>query len=639
MKGVTSEVIADVRQRADIVEIVSDVVVLKRAGKLFKGLCPFHNEKTPSFHVNPERGIFICFGCNERGDVFAFVQKTKGLGFIDAVRDLAHKYGVQLVETTEDRREYDRRAMFLMLYQQANEYFRKLLHDPTQGLQARDYLYRRGVTDDIIERFQLGYAPNTWDGLLTYLINANKVTPQTLAEAGLARNKADTNKYYDLFRHRLMIPIHDEQGRVIAFGGRTLGDDQVKYINSPESPIYTKGDHLYALHQAKEAIKQHDNVIVVEGYFDAITAHQYGFTETVATLGTALTEKQAKLLVRYTESKRVFLCFDADNAGQRAVNRGTETINQIAEGIGIELRVIAVPGGKDPDECLRSQDQSAGGPAAFAQAIERAPLLVDYQLEQCIAGIDVRSHTGRIEAARLVVPILAQIKNAVGRGEYIRQWSLKLRVPEEELLSDVGQYRRQNRLGATPAAVDPKVRLRAAQKNAPKAGYIEAERHLLALFLMSKDDHENARNALSEDRLIDPAHQRIKEAMEGIGKFGSPEDFQYRLMDRLGPDPQASAALVDIILKVEELQRQNLPREVILKDNRARILQEKLNQGKTHLRALLLTASSDQEQAELQSKIMYLQQLETQALRSAQSDDDLADIRRKIDSLLPETIK
>jgi DNA primase len=563
---------------------------------------------------------------------------VKNIGFVDAVRELAHRYGVPLLETNEDRREYDRKTLLLLLYQQANEYFRKLLFDPTQGAVAMDYLQRRGLTPEIIDEFQLGYAPNSWDGLLNYLCEANKVTPQTLAEAGLVRNKAETNKFYDLFRHRLMIPIHDEQGRVIAFGGRTLDpNDQVKYINSPESAIYTKGDHLYALHLAKQSIKRNDRVIVVEGYFDVITAHQYGFTEAVATCGTALTEKQAKLLVRYSDNKRVFLCFDSDAAGVKAVDRGTQTISHIAEGIGIEMRVIAVPGGKDPDECLRGSGEHAGV-EAFARAVQKAPLLIDYQLDKAIASIDITLHTGKIEAARLVVPILAEIKNAVARGEYIRQWGLRLGLREEELLSDVGQYRRQQKIGVHAPAVDPKLRQRMANKNAPRAGYLEAERQLLALFLMSKEDHRVALAALADESMIYPAHQRIKEAVEGVGQFTSAEDFQHRLMDRLGPDPEASAALVDVILKLDEAQKQNLPREVILKDNRARILQEMLIQGKNKLRALLQQAS-DEEQAELQSKIRNLQQLELQALRGAETDDQIAEIRRKIASLLPETIK
>jgi len=637
LKAVTTEVISEVRNRASIVEIVSDVVVLKRTGKTYKGLCPFHNEKTPSFHVNPDRGIFICFGCGEKGDVFAFVQKTKSLGFGEVVRDLAHRFGVQLVETTEDRRDYDRRTLILMLYQQASEYFRRLLRDPSEGLVARDYLNRRGVTEEIIEQFQLGYAPNTWDGLLTYLTSANKVTPETLAEAGLVRHKQETNRHYDLFRHRLMIPIHDDQGRVIAFGGRTLGDDQVKYINSPESPIYIKGDHLFAFHQAKESIKQRDGVIVVEGYFDAITAHQFGYSQTVATLGTALTERQAKLLVRYTESKRVYMCFDADAAGEKAVTRGTQTISQIAEGIGIELKVIRVPGGKDPDECLRGDGENSGA-AAFEQALNTAQLLIEYRLDQAVAGIDIKTHTGRIDASRLIVPILADIKNAVGRGEYIRQWSMRLAVKEEDLLFDVGQFRRSSR-AAFQSPQDGPARSRAAQKNAPKAGYIEAERTLLALYLMSKDDHQAVQEALNDEKLVQPIHQRIKEAIDGVGKFTTVDDFQYRLMDRLATDAEASKILVDVIMKVEELTRQNSPREVILKEARARILKEIITEGQNKLRALLPTVSLDEEQAQLQSKIIQLKQLETQMLRCAQTDDELADFRRRIDSLLLETIR
>lgn len=636
MKGVTTEVISEVRSRADILEVVSEVVVLKRTGKAHKGLCPFHPEKTPSFNVTPERGIYKCFGCGEAGDVFAFVQKIKGLNFLDAVRELAHKYGVQLVETEGDRKEYDRRSQFLMLYQQACEYYRHLLQDPREGQIARDYLERRGITEEIIEKFQLGFAPNVWDGLLRYLGDANKVSPDTLVEAGLVRHKPDTDKYYDLFRNRLMIPIQDDQGRVIAFGGRTLGDDQIKYLNSPETPIYTKGDNLFAFNQAKDAIKSKDSVLVVEGYFDAITPHQYGFDNTVATLGTALTERQAKLLVRYTESKRVYLCFDADVAGERAVDRGMETMSNIAEGIGIELRVVRVPGGKDPDECLRAGENGSGA-LNFGQAIAQAPLLIDYQLQKAVSSANIETHTGRIQGARLVVPILAGIKNAVARGEYIRQWAVKLAIREEELLSDVSSFRRQNRMGLAPVQRDPETQARAAKKNSPKDGPIDAERQLLALYLNSSDDHGLVRDLLANDCFADPVHQRIKLAIEGVGKFNTAEDFQAQLMDRLAPDPEAKKVLVDVIFKGDEMERQNLPRAVILKEFRARILQEKLHQELKRLRGLLPQASSDHEQVVLQSRIMRLKQLETQALPTAQTEEQLDEIRQQIDSLLLET--
>lgn len=633
MKGVTPDVVADVRSRANLLEVISDVVALKRAGKEYKGLCPFHSEKTPSFHVNPEKGIFKCFGCGEGGDVFQFVRKTKRIEFHDAVKELAQRYGVQLVETEVDRRENDRRSLLLLLCEQAAQYFSKLLHDSREGEIARDYLKRRGITADTIEKFKLGYAPAGWDGLLRYLMDANKVSPDTLVEGGLARRKPETSSYYDLFRNRLMIPIIDERGRVIAFGGRTLSDDQVKYLNSPETPIYHKGQTLYAFNVAKESIQTKDRVIVVEGYFDAITAHQYGFGETVATLGTALTESQAKLMIRYTESKRVYLCFDADSAGEKAVDRGMETLNTTAQGIGVSLRVIRVPGGKDPDECLRSDDPEAG-PNAFQKAIETAPLLIDYRLERAIAGHELHSHIGRIDAAKAAVPILSEIQNAVARGEYLRTWAARLGIRDEDLISDVGEFRRRMRYGQSQDPRQDEATKRAKLQNMPKPGYIEAERQLLAMYLVSKQDFERVRETLQDDRFIDAVHQRIKEEIEGIGKFVSGQDFQLQLMDRLGADAEASRCLVDIIYKAEEIQRQNLPQEVILKDARARILKERLNLEKQRLRVLTQQATSEEAAMDLQSRILKLKHLEQQELPAAQTQTELEQVKLKVDALV-----
>lgn len=631
MKGVTSEVIAEVRGRANIVEVVTEFVVLKRAGKEYRGLCPFHSEKSPSFHVNPDKGIYKCFGCGEGGDVFAFLQKIKNLDFIDSVRDLAHKYGVQLVESQQERQEYDRRTTILMLYQHAAEFYSRMLKDAEQGAVARDYLQKRGITDDIVERFKLGYAPPGWDSLLRYLTSATKAAPATLEEAGLMRRKPESSSYYDLFRNRLMVPICDEQGRVIAFGGRTLGDDQVKYINSPETPIYTKGQHLFGLHLAKESIRAKDAVIVVEGYFDAITPHQYGFTNTVATLGTALTEQQARSLVRFTESKRVYLAFDSDAAGMKAVERGGETLNQTAEGVGIELRVIRIPGGKDPDECLRmpaAPDQPSGA-ELFADALQNALPLVDFQLHQAIEAGNLSNHTGRIEAARKLIPILAQMKNAVARGEYIRQWSMKLGLREEELLADVGQFRRDNRL--TPRAVPS---WQARQNSRPerasvKVGFFEAEQRLLALYLTSREDQEQVSAVLADERLISPAHQRIKEAIEGVGsQFSTVEDLQYKLMDRLAPDKEASSALVEIILKVEDIRRQNAPIMNLLVDLRGRLLQERLTQSLQLMQTKMRATRDDSELTTLQSRIIQLRSL---SLVSATTLDEIDELKYKIE--------
>ena len=633
MKGVNNDVISEVRHRARIVDVVSEIVVLKRSGKDYAGLCPFHNEKTPSFRVNPEKGIFKCFGCGEGGDAFTFVQKIKKVGFIDSVKELAQKYGVALIETAAEQGEYDKRSRLLLLYQQAAEYYAHLLQDPNEGQMARDYLERRGIDEETISSFKLGYAPMAWDGLLTYLTESAKCSQETLVEAGLVRRKAESNHCYDLFRNRLMIPIHDEQGRVIAFGGRALGaDDQVKYLNSPESPIYTKGEHLFGLNVAKEHIKQKDSVIVVEGYFDAITPHRYGFKNTVATLGTALTERQGKLLMRFTESKRVFLCFDSDAAGEKAVSRGMETLSQIAEGIGIEMRVIRLQGGKDPDEFLRQSDKAAG-PDGFQRCINEAPLLLDYQLEKAVADADLSSASGRIDASKLLVPILARIKNAVARGEYIRQWALKLRLHEEEMLADVSQYRRQMRLGSEPAQRSRPTFQQA--KNAPKVGSQDAELSLLSIYLLSREDYEMMREKWQVQKMNNPVFQRIKEAIESIGKYNSSNDFWSSLQNELAEDTEATQKLWDLAAKADEIKKQNLPLAVILNDFESTLRKERLLKAINTLSLRLKQKPGEEEEVELTVKFQQLKGLQDRMQLAL--EDELDEVNRKLDALLLET--
>jgi DNA primase len=681
VSGVTREVLSEVRSRANIVDVVSETVVLKRAGKDFRGLCPFHKEKTPSFHVSPEKGIFKCYGCGEGGDVFAYVQKIRGLDFPDTVRDLANRYGVQLVESVEQRQEQDRRSMIRALYEEACIYYQSLLSHPEEGAFAREYLERRGMDKAIIEKFRMGYAPNSWDGLITYLTQKMKVSAHFLEEAGLVREKQGGGSHYDLFRHRLMVPICDGDGKVIAFGGRTLGDDQVKYLNSPETPIYRKGDHLFGLHLAKDSIRKNDSVIVVEGYFDAITPHQFGFTNTVATLGTAMTESQARLLVRYTDSKRVFLSFDSDPAGQKAVERGIETLSQIAEGIGIELKIIRIPGGKDPDECLRATE-GPGGPDGFRKALEEAPLIIDYEVENAIRDLDMTLHTGRIEASRRVVPIISRIKNSVARVEYVRQAASLLNVREEELLADIRQYRKDNRLD-TDSRMSPfqssggggyqnrqggggggyqggggsdgpkkfkdkdgKWKVKPAPdpfSEAPMprnardiggAGLISAERQLLAHYLVSRDDLEIVSRALGDWNLITPEHQEIKSAIEGIGtQFNTMEDLQYKLMDRLAAEVELRQPLTEIILKVEEIRKQDLPVQVVISNYKSRILQERLKTVISKMRQLLGMSNDDAQITEMMTRINELNLLNKVELLSARTLEDLDDLKCKIEAV------
>ena len=636
MRGVTSEVIAEVRSRAQILDVISEVVVLKRSGKDYKGLCPFHNEKTPSFHVNLEKGIYKCFGCGEGGDVFTFVQKTKGVEFVDCVHDLAHRFGVTLIESSGEKQEYDRRSLTLLLYQQASGYYHRLLNESPQAAAARTYLAQRGIDEQMISQFKLGYATGSWDGLLHYLGEANKVTPASLEEAGLVRRRRDSTSYFDLFRNRLMIPILDEQGRVIAFGGRTLGDDQIKYLNSPETAIYTKGQHLFAFHLAKEAIKTLDSVIVVEGYFDAITAHQAGFKNTVATLGTALTSQQAKMLVRYTDSRRVLLSFDVDQAGFKAIDRGIETLNQVAQGVGVDLRVINLQGGKDPDECLRGDN----GVELFTRAIKEALPLIDYQLAAAVQSVNLSTHIGKIEAAKRIVPILAQIRNSVSRGEYVRQSALKLGIKEEELLSDVLQFTKENRLSFS--STNQRVQQVHIANNSERLtkrhsgmtdGTTKAEQSLLALFLISSDSYEKAYQALKQEELITPTHKRIREAIYALGShFNNLEDLEYKLRDRLAAAHEDSKALIEIILKAQEMKEQNEPIEAMLKDFRKRLMQERLELATSKL-LMLLRSNGDSEQSVLQSKIRELGKLKI-ALPVLTEMSEIEALKGKIDELI-----
>lgn len=714
--GVTKEVTAEVRARASILDVIAESVVLKRAGKEYKGCCPFHNEKSPSFHVNPEKGIFKCFGCQVGGDVFVFVQKSRGLDFLDSVRYLAHKYGVPLVESEQDREAYSKKSHIKTIYEQACVFYQKLLADPQEGAFARDYLAKRGITDETIAKFRLGFAPAGWDGLISFLSTSSQVTTSILAEAGLVREKQGGGSFYDLFRNRLMVPICNSEGDVIAFGGRALAaDDQVKYINSPETPIYTKGNNLFAFHHAKAAIKENDSVIVVEGYFDAIMPHQCGFTNTVASLGTALTEAQAKLLIRYTESKRVYLSFDADKAGAAAVERGVEMLGTVAEGIGVDLRVLRVPGGKDPDECLRQPD----GPEIFRRAIDRAPVLIEYQLDTAVDGINLGTHTGRIEAASKVVPILSRLKNAIARGEYIRQSSSRLKIGEEELLHEVRTYRRDHKLdrgdqrysdrfsgeglGYSPGGYQNKGpggyqkgsggyqnkgsggfqskgsgdfrsgggggsdrtgsggknfqgkgyqnksggrfepqeaghRPSAFPQREPRAskvpsGVTDAERRLLVLYLTSRDDYDRISAALADETLLTPAHQRIKEELEGIGgNFNTMEDLQYQLMDRVATDEEVAALLTEIILLVDETKKQKAPWTVLLTECISRILKERINDLNVSFRKLLATAEDDSVAITIQSKMLELQKV-TNQFQTAKTMEELKSVRGEIDAL------
>jgi DNA primase len=455
---IPQEVIDQIKDRTDILDVVSGYVSLSKAGQNFKGLCPFHAEKTPSFMVSPSRQIFHCFGCGAGGNVFTFVMKMEGTSFPETVRELGVKAGVEVPVTQGARPQQDsgNKERLEQLNEAAAAWFRKSLLDPDQGKEARAYLSGRGMTRDTIDAFGFGWAPQAWDGLLRHLTKGG-CTPADLLAAGLivqkeqaGRGLKDASGYYDKFRSRVMFPIHDLRKKVIGFGGRILGEGMPKYLNSPETPLFSKGRALYLLERAREtAGKTTDTLIIVEGYFDAIALHQAGITNVVATLGTALTPDHIRTIRRYVT--KVVLLFDPDPAGVRAALRTLDLF--VNSGIGV--RVVSLPAGDDPDTFIRKQ-----GPAAFMQLQERAPSLLDFAVEHSLAQAASGVIEDRIRSVDEILRILQKTGHRIEKEECLRRVAERLGISQQRLIERYPELAaKEERLGGrrggrqdTPAA-------------------------------------------------------------------------------------------------------------------------------------------------------------------------------------------
>ncbi len=372
-------VIREIHARIDIGTFIGQYVSLKKRGTDLVGLCPFHGEKTPSFHVHPDRGFFKCFGCGVGGDVIAFVQKLENLPFPEAVRVLASKAGVELeAEDPRAARARSEREAIYEANQIAAAYFARMLRSE-EGAGARAYCERRGFSSATIEKFTLGFAPEGWSGL-TDELRSQGVDLALAARAGLVK-PSQRGGYYDFYRNRLMVPTYATTGEVIAFGGRALDESEPKYLNTSTTPVYTKGDHLFALNVARRAAQRDKTLVVVEGYLDCIALHQAGFENAVAALGTAFTEKQASELRKYAEF--VYLCYDADAAGSAAATKSIDIASKVIEHTGSSVRIVTLPEGEDPDSFVR-----AHGAAAFSRLLETAKPSVEYKLDLRIDGLN-----------------------------------------------------------------------------------------------------------------------------------------------------------------------------------------------------------------------------------------------------------
>ena len=385
------DTIEAVKQRVDIVDIVSDRVVLKRQGKDFAGLCPFHDEKTPSFTVVPTKQMYYCFGCGAGGNAIKFLMETDKQSFGEVVMALAKRYQIP-VKTLDPQQHQEvqrqlslREKLYEILAVTAN-FYRHALRQP-EGSQALAYLReKRELAEETIQGFNLGFAPPGWQTLYHYLVETKNFPVELVERAGvIVPRKGDRTGYYDRFRNRLIVPIADLQGRTIGFGGRTLGDEQPKYLNSPETELFAKGKTLFALDKAKQAISKNDRAIVVEGYFDAIALHAAGIENAVACLGTALNREQIHGLLRYTDSKQIVFNFDADRSGQNAAERAIDEMADLAYQGEVQLRVLTLPDGKDADEFLKA----SGSPDDYRALIAGAPLWIDWQIGQIVGDEDL----------------------------------------------------------------------------------------------------------------------------------------------------------------------------------------------------------------------------------------------------------
>ena len=451
MANSIDELITQIKDRLDIVDVVSQQVILKKNGNHYWGLCPFHKEKTPSFSVNPSRGIYKCFGCGAGGDAITFIMKTQNKEFMDVIKELADKFGLEMPQKFHKSESKEIKDEMIKACAKAAEFYnlRLLMDKEPETLNVIDYLTSRGITKEIIQKYNLGIAPKTY--AMFYKKFRHDFSEEVLEKAGLVI-KTREGEYIDRFRNRVIIPIQNEFGDIVAFGARAVEKDQMpKYLNSADSLIYNKSKLLYGLYTAKDAIKRDDSVVLMEGYFDVISAQAHGIENAVASCGTALTPDHIKLLSRYTPSRRIYLSYDTDSAGQKATKRNADLIKEAFTGLGnikqfdesyisttsdkysCEIRVIAPPEGKDPDEFIRSV-----GAESYKEYMEHAPLLIDFQLNNILKE-KPKTPIEKNNLVKEIIPLLLEIQNKIIQAEYVKMVSDTLQIDENALLSELNK--------------------------------------------------------------------------------------------------------------------------------------------------------------------------------------------------------
>ena len=628
-----------VKERADIVDVVGEHVVLKKKGREFVGICPFHDDSKPSMTVSPAKQFYYCFSCGAGGNSIKFLMEFQRQSFSEVVLDLARRYQLP-VETVDGpqqeklKQQLSRRDKLHRALALASGWFRAQLRTDA-GADALRYLREtRGLSETTLDQFELGYAPDQWDGLLKHLQQVEGLAPELLEAAGLVVPRKGGNGFYDRFRHRVIVPIRDRQGRVIGFGGRSLDGSEPKYLNSPETEVFEKGKHLFGLDRASSSIRKDDRAVVVEGYFDVIALHAAGVTNAVASLGTALSSQQITQLCRCSDGKRIVLNFDADGAGVRAANRAIGEVEQLALQGQLELRVLHLPSGKDPDEFLKEH-----GAGDYRALLDQAPLWLDWQIEQVLEGRDLSKADQFQRSVASLVALLGKLPQSAIRTHYIQQVAERLSGGQGRLALQLEDDLRQQVQGQ---------RWHGRSTRHEKAGEASqrerSEAEILLLYLHCPSHRAGIRQELRSRELEDFALQHHRLLWSGItdleeGNLGSVRleaisrgedrgdeladlDLPRLLTDQLLLENSELVTRLTPLLEPDELQRVALARPM----DQLRGTAAMLERQKSHKRCRhLLEAWTGQRLQTLERCIAVLieQEKEEQSAPTADTDVDM----------------
>ena len=612
MNGLTyQDVVAQIKDRLDIVDVVSKYVILKKSGGNYWGCCPFHNEKTPSFSVSPAKQIYKCFGCGEGGDVLSFLMKINNQSFAEVVKEQAEILGIKLPNNFDKSKDNkDIKEQIYSCMKDAAEFYKKtLLENKTS--EAYQYLANRGITDENIETYRLGFAPNAYDALQKFL--KVKHNEEIQEKAGLIIKRENGNGFIDRFRNRITIPIFDEKGNIVAFGARAIEAGQnPKYLNSPETLVYNKSHVLYGLYHAKEAIKEKDSIVIMEGYFDVISAQVNGVKNAVGACGTALTDSHVKLISRYTQSRKIYLAFDTDKAGQMATKRGAEVIKEAFSGLGnikqfdesfastsentdrysCELRVVVPPEGKDPDEFIREN-----GAEAYAQVLRQAPLLVDFQIESVLKAYQKgMSPVEKSAIVKEVLPYLLEIGNNIVRDEYVKIVSSRLDITENSLQKELLNSSGKGLNNTYSQKPKPQTQLAPIVKKSLNISE-KAQKNLLSMYLINESSYniQTLNSILKEVEYTNDTLIIVKDTIDKlVGRVNNVKELIETLYTEFAEDYEVKDIITDLIYLSDSFKNlSDKDFKIAINENIETIKSFKEKELKSHLRSQYKQVNDD----------------------------------------------